>query len=129
TVGSQESVSFDEKLSLKTIAGNSVLTDMRNRYAISSLMDTAYWLSKQDAAFEVKEPKFEGRKPESEVHVSLNSSAQTKKHDDKTKREAKGKSHVELLTRYRNLSTKFEDFSDNSINEVNAADTSVPAVG
>nr|GEX67834.1 hypothetical protein [Tanacetum cinerariifolium] len=38
-----------------------------------------------------KKPKFEGRKPESEVHVSPSSSAQTKKHDDKTKREAKGK--------------------------------------
>nr|GEV43489.1 putative ribonuclease H-like domain-containing protein [Tanacetum cinerariifolium] len=41
--------------------------------------------------FEVKEPVFEVEKPESEVHVSLSSSAKTKKHDDKTKREAKGK--------------------------------------
>nr|GEV74192.1 hypothetical protein [Tanacetum cinerariifolium] len=40
-----------------------------------------------NAAFEVMEPKFEREKPESEVHVSLSSSAQTKKHDDKTKRE------------------------------------------
>nr|GEW02107.1 ribonuclease H-like domain-containing protein [Tanacetum cinerariifolium] len=39
-----------------------------------------------------------GKKPESEVHVSPSSSAQTKKHDDKTKKEAKGKSHVELST-------------------------------
>nr|GEY20483.1 ribonuclease H-like domain-containing protein [Tanacetum cinerariifolium] len=39
----------------------------------------------------VKESEFKGRKPESEVNVSLSSSAQTKKHDDKTKREAKGK--------------------------------------
>nr|GEU36480.1 putative ribonuclease H-like domain-containing protein [Tanacetum cinerariifolium] len=82
-----------------------------------------------DAAFEVKEPEFEGRKPESEVHVSLSSSAQSKKHDDKTKREAKGKSPIESPTRYRNLSAKFEDFSDNSINEVNAAGSLVPAVG
>nr|GEV54856.1 hypothetical protein [Tanacetum cinerariifolium] len=37
------------------------------------------------------EPKFEGRKPESEVDVSPSSSAKTKKHDAKTKREAKGK--------------------------------------
>nr|GEY01262.1 hypothetical protein [Tanacetum cinerariifolium] len=44
-----------------------------------------------DATFEVKEPEFEGRKPESEVYVSPSSSAKTKKHDDKTKREAKGK--------------------------------------
>nr|GFD13688.1 hypothetical protein [Tanacetum cinerariifolium] len=56
-------------------------------------------------------------------------SAQKKKHDDKTKREAKGKSHVELSTGYRNLSAEFEDFSDNNINEVNAADTPVPAIG
>nr|GEZ23223.1 retrovirus-related Pol polyprotein from transposon TNT 1-94 [Tanacetum cinerariifolium] len=42
-----------------------------------------------DAAFGGKEPEFEGRKPDS---------AQTKKHDDKTKKEAKGKSPVESST-------------------------------
>nr|GEX49267.1 ribonuclease H-like domain-containing protein [Tanacetum cinerariifolium] len=82
-----------------------------------------------DTAFGGKKPEFEGRKPESEVHVSLSSSAQTKKHDDMTKREAKGKSPVESSTGYRNLSAEFEDFSDNSINEVNAVDSPVPAVG
>nr|GEZ19432.1 putative ribonuclease H-like domain-containing protein [Tanacetum cinerariifolium] len=81
-----------------------------------------------DDAFDKKEPEFQGRKPESEVNVSLSSSAQSKKHDDKTKREAKGKSHVESLTGYRNLSVEFEDFFDNSINEVNAVDSPVPAV-
>nr|GFB68249.1 retrovirus-related Pol polyprotein from transposon TNT 1-94 [Tanacetum cinerariifolium] len=50
-----------------------------------------------DTTFKVKEP-------ESEVHVSPSSSAKTKTHDDKTKREAKGKSHVELSTGVRNLS-------------------------
>nr|GEV99143.1 ribonuclease H-like domain-containing protein [Tanacetum cinerariifolium] len=44
-----------------------------------------------DATFKVKEPDFEGRKHGSKVHVSPSSSAKTKKHDDKTKREAKGK--------------------------------------
>nr|GEW05918.1 hypothetical protein [Tanacetum cinerariifolium] len=39
---------------------------------------------------------FDVKKPESEVYVSLSSSDKTKKHDEKTKREAKGKSHVEL---------------------------------
>nr|GEY29735.1 hypothetical protein [Tanacetum cinerariifolium] len=82
-----------------------------------------------DAAFDEKEPEFEGRKHESEVDVSPRSSTQSKKHDDKTKREAKGKSPVESLTGYRNLSEKFEDFSDNSINEDNAAGTLVSAVG
>nr|GEX09568.1 hypothetical protein [Tanacetum cinerariifolium] len=44
-----------------------------------------------DATFEVKELDFEGRKTESKDHVSPSSSPKTKKHDDKTKREAKGK--------------------------------------
>nr|GEZ46449.1 ribonuclease H-like domain-containing protein [Tanacetum cinerariifolium] len=44
-----------------------------------------------DTTFEVKEPRFEFEKPESEVHVSPSSNAKTKKHDDKTKIEAKGK--------------------------------------
>nr|GEU91186.1 ribonuclease H-like domain-containing protein [Tanacetum cinerariifolium] len=55
------------------------------------------------AAFNEKEPEFEGRKPESEVHVSPSNSAQTKNHDDKTKREAKGKSPVRLML----LATQF----------------------
>nr|GEY25984.1 hypothetical protein [Tanacetum cinerariifolium] len=82
-----------------------------------------------DASFGGKEPEFEGMKPESKVYVSPSSTAQTKKHDDKTKKEAKGKSPVESLTRYRNLSAELEDFFDNSINEVNAADSPVPAIG
>nr|GEV16577.1 ribonuclease H-like domain-containing protein [Tanacetum cinerariifolium] len=71
-----------------------------------------------DAAFKVKEPEFEGKKTQSEDHVSPSSSAQTKKHDDKTKREAKVKSHVESSIGYKNLSAEFDDFSDNSINEI-----------
>nr|GEU56764.1 hypothetical protein [Tanacetum cinerariifolium] len=82
-----------------------------------------------DATFEVTEPEFEVEKPESEVHVSPSNSAKTKKHDDKTKREAKGKSPIESSTGFINLSEEFEDFSDNSINELNATSTLVPAVG
>nr|GEW64734.1 ribonuclease H-like domain-containing protein [Tanacetum cinerariifolium] len=81
-----------------------------------------------DAAFDEKEPEFEGRKPESKVTVSPSSSAQSKKHNDKTKRETNGKSLVESFTGYRNLSAKFEDFSDNSINEDNDVGTLVPVV-
>nr|GEV29758.1 putative ribonuclease H-like domain-containing protein [Tanacetum cinerariifolium] len=72
-----------------------------------------------DAAFEEKEPEFERRNHNSEVNVSSSSSAQSKKHDDKTKKEAKGKKPVKSLTRYRILSTEFEYFSDNSINKDN----------
>nr|GEU48068.1 reverse transcriptase domain-containing protein [Tanacetum cinerariifolium] len=87
---------------------------------------TACYNTDGDAAFEEKEPESKGRKPESEVNISSSSSAQSKKHADKTKREAKGKSHVESLTRYRK---EFEDFSDNSINEDNVVGSLVPAVG
>nr|GEZ38795.1 hypothetical protein [Tanacetum cinerariifolium] len=75
------------------------------------------------------EPDFEGRKHASEVNVSPSSSAHSKKHDDKTKREAKGKSPIESLTGYRNLSAEFEDIFDNSINKDNVAGTLVLAVG
>nr|GEZ98792.1 hypothetical protein [Tanacetum cinerariifolium] len=75
-----------------------------------------------DAAFDVKEN-------ESEVHVSLSSSDKPKKHDENAKREAKGKSHIDLSTGVRDLSDEFEKFSVSSTNRVNAASTSVTAVG
>nr|GEV89353.1 putative ribonuclease H-like domain-containing protein [Tanacetum cinerariifolium] len=81
-----------------------------------------------DDAFDEKEPEFDEKKPESEVNVSPSSSSQPKKHDDKTKREAKCKSYVESFTGYRNLCAEFKDFFDDNINEVNAAGTLVPTV-
>nr|GEX83044.1 hypothetical protein [Tanacetum cinerariifolium] len=72
---------------------------------------------------------FEVMEPESVVHVSPNSYDKPKKHDDKTKREAKGKSLIELSTGVRDLRDKFEEFFDNSTNGVNAASTPVIAVG
>nr|GEV14318.1 hypothetical protein [Tanacetum cinerariifolium] len=74
------------------------------------------------AASEVKEP-------ESAVHVSPSSCDKPKKHDDKSKIMAKGKSLVELSTGVRDLRNEFEEFSDNSTNGVNAASTPVTAVG
>nr|GEU80586.1 hypothetical protein [Tanacetum cinerariifolium] len=68
-------------------------------------------------------------KPKSAVHVSISNCDKTKKHDDKTKREAKGKSPVELSIGFRDLRDEFEEFSDNNTNGVNAASTSVTAVG
>nr|GFB28378.1 putative ribonuclease H-like domain-containing protein [Tanacetum cinerariifolium] len=56
-------------------------------------------------------------------------SAQSKKKDDKTKREAKGKSPVESFTGYRDLSAEFKHYSEDSINEVNVVGTLVPTVG
>nr|GEV40305.1 putative ribonuclease H-like domain-containing protein [Tanacetum cinerariifolium] len=82
-----------------------------------------------DAALDGKEPDFDAKKPESEINVSPSSSAQSRKKDDKTKKEDKGKSYIEFFTRYRDLSAEFEDCSDSSINEVNAAGTIVHTIG
>nr|GEV23100.1 ribonuclease H-like domain-containing protein [Tanacetum cinerariifolium] len=82
-----------------------------------------------DAIFDGKEPDIDAKKPESEVNVSPSSNAQSRKQDDKTKKEAKGKSPIKSFTGYRDLSAEFEDCSDNNINEVNAAGTIVPTVG
>nr|GEW50882.1 ribonuclease H-like domain-containing protein [Tanacetum cinerariifolium] len=82
-----------------------------------------------NATFGGKEHDLDAKKPESEVNVSPSSSAQSRKQDDKTKKEAKGKSPVESFTGYRDLSAEFEDCFDNSINEVNDAGTIVPTVG
>nr|GEY37845.1 ribonuclease H-like domain-containing protein [Tanacetum cinerariifolium] len=75
-----------------------------------------------DAAFDVKEN-------ESKVHVTPSSSDKTKKHDEKAKREAKGKSPVDLTTRVRDLSAEFKEFSVNSTNRVNVASAPVTVVG
>nr|GEW86024.1 retrovirus-related Pol polyprotein from transposon TNT 1-94 [Tanacetum cinerariifolium] len=65
------------------------------------------------AAFKVKEP-------ESEFHVSSSYSDKTKKYDENTKREDKGKCPVDLSTGVSNLSEEFKDFSSYSANGVNA---------
>nr|GFA82138.1 Gag-Pol polyprotein [Tanacetum cinerariifolium] len=53
--------------------------------------------NEKDDTFDDKEHDFDAKKPESEVILSPSSSTQSRKQDDKTKKEAKGKSHVESL--------------------------------
>nr|GFC56782.1 putative ribonuclease H-like domain-containing protein [Tanacetum cinerariifolium] len=72
---------------------------------------------------------FDDKENESTLHVSPSSSDKTKKHDEKAKREAKGKSLVDLSTRVRDLSDEFKECSVNSTNGVNAASTLVIVVG
>nr|GEZ35438.1 hypothetical protein [Tanacetum cinerariifolium] len=81
------------------------------------------------ATFDGKERDFDAKKPESKVILSSSSSAQLRKQDDKTKKEAKGKSPVEYVTGYKDLNAEFEDCSDNSSNEINAASSIVYNVG
>nr|GEW10464.1 putative ribonuclease H-like domain-containing protein [Tanacetum cinerariifolium] len=111
----------------KILAVGQISTNSTNTFSAAGPSNAAN--TDDDASFRGKKPSFEGRKPESEVYVSPSSSAQTKKHDDKTKKEAKGKSPVESSIGYRNLSAEFEYFFDNSIAEDNAADSQVHVVG
>nr|GEX26880.1 hypothetical protein [Tanacetum cinerariifolium] len=71
-----------------------------------------------DAAFDVKEN-------EKDIYVSPSGCEKPKKHDDTDKRDDKGKSLVDLSIGVRDLIAKFEEFSINSTNRVNAASAHV----
>nr|GEX09742.1 hypothetical protein [Tanacetum cinerariifolium] len=75
-----------------------------------------------NAAFDVNEN-------ENEVHISLCRSDKTKKHDDKAKIDAKGKSPVGSPIGIRDLRAKFKEFTINSTNRVIAASTLVTTAG
>nr|GEV90836.1 hypothetical protein [Tanacetum cinerariifolium] len=79
-------------------------------------------LTPDNAAFKVKEPKFD-------IYVSPSSSSKTKKHDEKSTKEAKGKSLIKLSIGVIDLSDDFEEFFDNSTNKVNAVSTPVTTIG
>nr|GEU71750.1 hypothetical protein [Tanacetum cinerariifolium] len=83
----------------------------------------------EDAAFDGKEHDFDVQNPESKVILSPSSSAQSMDQDDKTMKEAKGKSLVESVTGYRDLNAEFQDCSENNSNEVPTASTTVPTIG
>nr|GFA11810.1 ribonuclease H-like domain-containing protein [Tanacetum cinerariifolium] len=86
-----------------------------------------------DVAFDRKEHDFDVKKPESQVILFPSSSAQSKEQDDQTKKEAKEKSPVESVTRYRDsmqrFNAEFQDCSKNTSNEVTTASSTVPTVG
>nr|GEU43623.1 hypothetical protein [Tanacetum cinerariifolium] len=83
----------------------------------------------KDAAFDGKEHDFDAKNPESKVNVFLSSSAQSGKQDDKTNKEAKGKSPVKSFTGYKDLYVEFQYSPDSSNNEVNADGSIVSTVG
>nr|GEU47959.1 putative ribonuclease H-like domain-containing protein [Tanacetum cinerariifolium] len=76
-----------------------------------------------DATFDVKENK-------NDVHVFANRGDKTdsKKHDEKAKRDAKRNSPVDSPIGVKDLRAKFVEFSSNSTNRVNAASSLVTAV-
>nr|GFC65930.1 hypothetical protein [Tanacetum cinerariifolium] len=71
-----------------------------------------------DAAFDVKEN-------ESEVYVSPSRSNKPKKHDEKAKREAKGKSLVDFSTGVRDLSDEWKNFLTNIFNAAGSSNNAV----
>nr|GEX75010.1 putative ribonuclease H-like domain-containing protein [Tanacetum cinerariifolium] len=73
----------------------------------------------EDAPFDGKEHDFDVQKPKSKVILSPSSSAQSKEQDDKTKKEAQGKSPVESVT--STVPTAGQN-SLNSTNTFSAAD-------
>nr|GEW73764.1 hypothetical protein [Tanacetum cinerariifolium] len=75
-----------------------------------------------DVAFDVKEN-------EKVVYVSPSGSDKPKKHDDKAKRDDKGKIHVDSPTGVKDLRAEFEECSLNSTNRVNAVSAPVTAAG
>nr|GEU46273.1 ribonuclease H-like domain-containing protein [Tanacetum cinerariifolium] len=101
----------------KLVKGNLVRGNQPNDNADPQNTDDDY-------AFDVKEN-------ENDVHVSTSRSDKTdnKRHDDKAKRDAKGKSHVGSPTGLRDLRAKFEEFSFNITNRVNAISSPVNADG
>nr|GEY94946.1 hypothetical protein [Tanacetum cinerariifolium] len=68
-------------------------------------------------------------KPESAVNLSSSSSALSGEQDDMTKKKDKGKSPVDYFTRNRDFNAVFDDFSENSSNDVSAASPIVPTAG
>nr|GEV60274.1 retrovirus-related Pol polyprotein from transposon TNT 1-94 [Tanacetum cinerariifolium] len=84
-------------------------------------------IAEGDVAFDGKE--HDAKKPEYAVNVSPSSSALSGEQDDKTKKRAKGKSLVESFIGNRDLNADFEDYSEDSSNDFNAAGPIVPTPG
>nr|GEU92199.1 putative ribonuclease H-like domain-containing protein [Tanacetum cinerariifolium] len=110
---------------------NRTLIEAAKTMMADSLLLISFWAkakNEKDVAFDGKEHDFDAKKPESEVILSPSSSSQSRKQDDKTKKDGKGKSPIESFTGYRDLSGEFKDCSNNSTNEVNAIGSIVPNV-
>nr|GEU98818.1 putative reverse transcriptase domain-containing protein [Tanacetum cinerariifolium] len=80
-----------------------------------------------DATFDGKE--HDAEKPKSAVNLSLNTSAQSRRQDDMTKKKDKGKSLVEYFIGNRDLYVDSKDYFEDSSNNVSAAGPVVPTAG
>nr|GFA56192.1 putative ribonuclease H-like domain-containing protein [Tanacetum cinerariifolium]GFA57175.1 putative ribonuclease H-like domain-containing protein [Tanacetum cinerariifolium] len=80
-----------------------------------------------DVVFDGKE--HDAEKPKSTVNLSPSSSARSGRQDDMTKKKDKGKSPVEYFTGNRDFNADFEDYSEDSSNNVSATSPIVPTAG
>nr|GEX61107.1 ribonuclease H-like domain-containing protein [Tanacetum cinerariifolium] len=80
-----------------------------------------------DSTFDGKE--HDAKKPESVINLSPNSSALSGEQDDMTKKKDKEKSPVDYFTGNRDFNAVFDDFSEDSSNDVSAANPIVPTAG
>nr|GEX09838.1 retrovirus-related Pol polyprotein from transposon TNT 1-94 [Tanacetum cinerariifolium] len=80
-----------------------------------------------DAAFDGKE--HDAEKPESAVNISPSSNALSGEQDDMIKKKDKEKSHVKYFTGNRDFNTDFEDYFEDSSNNVSVAGPIVPTAG
>nr|GEZ58866.1 putative ribonuclease H-like domain-containing protein [Tanacetum cinerariifolium] len=78
----------------------------------------------RDVAFDEKE--HDAKKPEYAVNLSPSSSDLSGEQDDMIRKKDKGKSPIEYFTGNSNLNADFEDYSEDSSNDVSAAGPIVP---
>nr|GFB50710.1 retrovirus-related Pol polyprotein from transposon TNT 1-94 [Tanacetum cinerariifolium] len=83
----------------------------------------------QDAHADGKEHDDDIQKSVSPDNHSSNSGAQTRNQGDKTEHKDKGKSPVVTITGFRDLNAEFEEYNNDSSNEVNAASSLVSTAG
>nr|GEU66331.1 hypothetical protein [Tanacetum cinerariifolium] len=119
--GIQENLNAD-KVGKETVSAQ--------QYVLLSLWSTGLQ-DPQNIDNDVANASFDVKEIENDVHVSTSGSDKTddKKHDEKAKRDAKGKSLVDTSTGVRDLRAEFEEFSFNSTNRVNAISAPVTAAG
>nr|GEZ13751.1 retrovirus-related Pol polyprotein from transposon TNT 1-94 [Tanacetum cinerariifolium] len=92
-----------------------------------SVNSKAFRNKEGDATFNGKE--HDAVKHESTVNLSSSSSALSGEQDDMTKKKDKGKSPVDYFTGNSDFNEDFEDYSEDSDNDVSAAGPIVPTAG
>nr|GEW41454.1 ribonuclease H-like domain-containing protein [Tanacetum cinerariifolium] len=107
----------------------------KGKIKIDSLLPIPFWAETVNTACYVQnrnkevDATFDAEKPESTVNLSLSNSALSGEHDDITKKKDKGKSHVDYFIGNRDFNEDFEDYSEDSSNDVSAAGPIVNTAG